>query len=130
MCAYLHCHGKLPDGTKCGWEQDDFWDKQHIKELYEGYTPFRSDTISHLKQSLFEDRIYCDVEYFLSHTDLPSQLDDKGDPYCKGTDYVAHDLRHRANRIQNMLVKTYDEFKGNKDKLVCPRCGQQDWDID
>lgn len=115
--SYLHCHTK-----NCGWSQDDFWD--------EHYTPLRPDIMKSLSEDLFKERIYFDKSMFVETGDLPYHLDEEGKAYCRGSDYVAWDLRKRAKRIQNMLVKTYAEFKANKDKLVCPRCGQQNWDID
>lgn len=129
--AYLHCHGKLYDGTRCGWQQDDFWEKDSRRDYNsDPYSPFRSDIIEDLRQNLFKDRVYLDPHYFEEHADLPTMVDIKGDLYCRGKDYVAHDLMHRAKRIQNMLVPTWEEWKKVKDTITCPKCGGTDWDID
>ena len=115
MCAFLHCHT-----PNCNWSQDDFWEG--------GYTPFREDIIKNMKENLFKDKIYMD-RWFLEENSIPHHTDKKG-PYCKGVDLVAFELERTAKSIRNMLVRTYDEFKKNKDKLVCPKCGKQNWDID
>jgi hypothetical protein len=82
-----------------------------------------------LSEDLLKERIYFESMFFDS-SELQYYIDEKGKPYCKGTDYVAWNLEKRAKRIRNMFVKTYDEYRANKDKLFCPRCGQQNWDID
>jgi hypothetical protein len=120
--AYLHCHGKLPNGKNCGWSQDDFWEIGK-------YTPFRRDLIDGMEKDLFKDKIYMDSSFFRCNPEIISYKDDQG-IYCKGQDLTAWDLERRAKRIRNMLVRTYEEFKKNKDKLKCPKCGQQKWDID
>ena len=129
--AYLHCHGKLPDGTECGWSQDDFWEKEIVVDgvKKEGYTPLRSDFVQGDIEDLFKDKVYFDRSFFDSNPGLPYKIDEKG-LYCKGTNLVAWDLERRARRIRNMLVRTYEEFKEKKDSLACPRCGQKKWDID
>jgi len=114
--AFLHCHT-----PNCNWSQDDFWD--------ENYTPVRQEIMKDLNKQLFKEKIYFDKEFFEDNPSLLQFQDEKGF-YCTGTDYVAWDLERRAKRIRNMLVKTYDEFKEQKDTLKCPKCGKQDWDID
>ena len=126
--AYLHCHGRLKDGTSCGWSQDDFWSDRVYPNGFEEYTPFRADLIKDLKASLFRDKIYMDKSY-LEENEIPYQTDEAGS-FCKGTDFVACRLEQKAKSIRNMLVRTYEEFKVRKDTLVCPKCGQRDWDID
>lgn len=129
--AYLHCHGKMEDGTDCGWSQDDFWDRDWDKPgKMEGYTPLKTSTVTALREDLFKGRKYFDSGFFEDHPELPHKKDSDGKLYCKGTDLVAWDLERRAKRIRNMLVKTYDEFIERKDTLACPRCGQRNWDID
>ena len=129
--AYLHCHGKMKDGTDCGWSQDDFWDKNEIGNCHEGYTPLKSGFIKQLKKDLFEEKIFFDRSFFNDNPGLPCfvYLESKK-TYCNGKDFVAWDLERRAKRIRGMLVKTYDEFVAKKDELVCPKCGQKQWDID
>lgn len=126
--AYLHCHGKMEDGTPCGWSQDDFWSDKIFPNGFEEYTPFRADLIKDLKASLFKDKIYMDKS-FLEENQIPYKTDAEGH-FCKGTDFVARRLEQRAKSIRNMLVRTYEEFKAKKETLACPRCGQRNWDID
>lgn len=115
--SYLHCHSK-----GCGWSQDDFWD-------INGYTPFREDLINDLKKYLFQDKVYMDEWFFKENLELPYCHDDGGF-YCKGTELVTWMLKQKARSIENMLVKTFDEFKEKRESLVCPKCGKQNWDID
>ena len=116
MCAFLHCHT-----PNCNWSQDDFWEIGK-------YTPFRKDIIEDMEKNLFKDKIYMD-RWYLEEYSIPHHKDNKG-YYCKGTDLVAAKLEKKAKNIRNMLVRTFEEFKTNKDKLVCPKCGKQNWDID
>jgi len=115
--AYLHCHTK-----NCGWSQDDFWD-------INGYTPFRQDLMNDLKKYLFQDKIYLD-EYFFKENPTLNYYHDDGGFYCKGKELVIWKLKQKTRSIENMLVSTYDEFIEKKDELVCPKCGQQNWDVD
>ena len=130
--AYLHCHGRLPDGTACGWSQDDFWDQESVVDgkPVEGYTPLKSSIVKDMRRDLFRNRVYFDSGFFNDHPEIPHKVDSEGKSYCKGTDLVAWGLERKAKSIRNMLVRTYDEFKEKRDELVCPRCGQQKWDID
>jgi hypothetical protein len=113
---YLHCHTK-----NCGWSQDDFWNPS--------YNPVNFDQGKDLYDDLFKDRIYFGKECLMD-MGIKYYVDEENKTYCKGADYVSHELERRAKKIKNMLVKTYDEFKEKQDTLVCPRCGQQNWDID
>lgn len=130
--AYLHCHGKMEDGTACGWSQDDFWKMDDVfnGKPREHYTPFRSDLVEDLKASIFKDKIYFDIEFFRSRPTLPHKKDADGKLFCKGTDFVAWSLEQKAKSIRGMLVRTYDEWISVKDAIACPRCGQRNWDID
>lgn len=114
--SYLHCHSK-----NCGWSQDDFWS--------ENYSPVNFSQYSDLYEDLFKDKMYFDKDCLMD-MGIKYFVDPDGRTYCRGRDYVAHELERRAKRIKGMLVKTYDEFLEKKDTLVCPRCGQQNWDID
>ena len=117
--AYLHCHN-------CGWSQDDFWEK-------DGYNPFRQDIMDWLKEKLFEDFVYMDRNYVEDMLDLGLavrfRLTDKG-CQIKTTDFVATELRRIAHSIQNMHIKTLDEWEEVKPVIKCPRCNKRDWDID
>lgn len=114
---FLHCHT-----PNCHWSQDDFWEK-------DGYTPFREDLVESMKEELFRDKVYMDSNFFMENPSIPHGIDHDG-VFCKGTDLVAWNLERKARNIRNMLVKTYEEFKAKKDDLVCPKCGEQNWDID
>lgn len=114
--AYLHCHTK-----NCGWSQDDFW--------HEKYNPVNFDQDKDLYGTLFKERVYLDKECVWD-MNIVYYVDENGRVYVKGLDYVAWELERRAKKIKGMLVKTYEEFKAKKEILVCPRCGQQNWDID
>ncbi|MDD5014284.1 MAG: hypothetical protein PHW73_04155 [Atribacterota bacterium] len=123
--AYLHCHTK-----GCGWEQDDFWeDPKDTKNKYP-YWPFRKDNINFWTECLFKDKIYFDKCY-LEDMGLEDQIkeDDKGH-YVDSRVYVASELRRKAKVIENMSVKTYEDWKKIKDAWICPKCGQRNWDID
>jgi len=119
--AYLHCHN-----PNCNWSQDDFWDEKGGE--YEGYTPFRSDTVQWLKESLFEDRMYFDRSFF-DEMGLDYEEDDEG-CYMRGTDFVAFELERKARSIRNIKVRTNEEWKQVRESWVCPECGSDDWDID
>lgn len=113
--SFLHCHTK-----NCNWEQDDFW-------TLGKYNPITS--LKDIEEKLFVDKMYFDIPTLIE-MGIPYQLDEIGKSHCKGTDYVAWELERKAKNIRNILVKTYDEYKAQKDTLKCPRCGQQNWDID
>lgn len=63
--AYLHCHTK-----NCGWEQDDFWDK-------EGYNPFKE------KDCLFKEK-YILINIFLMIIHLSHVIKMKMDGIAMG----------------------------------------------
>jgi hypothetical protein len=117
--AYLHCHN-------CGWGQDDFWEK-------DGYNPFSSSLIKYLEETLFQEHIVIDRNYVQDMAEagyaVPFEMTDRG---CKvkATDFVATELRRKANSIQNMHVKTWEEWQEVKPIAKCPRCDKRDWDID
>lgn len=102
--AYLHCH-------TCGWSQDDFWSK-------DGYNPFRSDIVDHLRDSLFKDNIHLGA------------YDDQPEMNLSGQEYVARELIEMAKNIRLMYIKTEEEFQLIKKDFACPDCGSSDWDID
>ena len=101
----------------CDWSQDDFWSP-------DGYTPFRQDIIDDLKVTLFRDRVHFDVGFFRDNPGLVPDGTDKKGPWIKGTKFVAWDLRKRANRIEQMLFRTQEEFNARgAGKWKCPKCG-------
>ena len=121
--SYLHCHGRLQDGTECGWGQDDFWE-------IDGYNPISFlQKDSDLNNNLFREKMYFDKWFFQDNPSIPHKEDEKG-LYCSGRDYIIWELRRKANNIERMLVPTWEEWKEVRDTLKCPRCGGDDWDID
>ena len=111
--AYLHCHN-------CGWEQDDFWEK-------DAYTPFRHDLVEYLEDILFTDRAYDDEFVFVEMGFPEEQIhhDDHG-WWVKGTDWVARKLEQKARSIRNMAVRTNAEWEKVRDVFTCPECGTRD----
>jgi len=113
--AFLHCHN-------CGWEQDDFWAK-------DGYNPLNSLKDDIYLDWLFQPKVHSDIE-FIHNTGLPYEEDDEG-PYVDGRKMVAYVLRNHADLIENMVVRTDEEFQSIRDTFVCPKCGRGDQlDID
>lgn len=102
----LHCR-------ICNWYQDDYWHKDY-------YNPFRQDLIDSMKNSLFEDKIHCDK--ILSENVYGYAKKDGKDHYVIGKDYVVYELRHMAESIENMVVRTEEELKSLK-IWRCPKCG-------
>ncbi len=132
--GFLHCHA-------CGWVQDDFWSKQ-------GYNPFRQDIVDNWKNLLFRDQIPLDKS-LIDEMKLPYkeyeeiiQLDPVKNKngiefagfemnyYVDTKKFIAYELRRLADRIENMEVKTEEEFMKIKNTWVCPVCGSKDWDTD
>jgi hypothetical protein len=117
--AYLHCHT-----PGCGWAQDDFWDK-------EGYNPikFMEDQQEKFLDDLFKDKVYSDTE-ILKEAGILAGEDEEG-AYADGRAYVAWQLHARAEVIENMAVRTNEEWEKVKDTFLCPGCGKSDgFDID
>lgn len=116
--AYIHCHTK-----DCGWGQDDFWEEG-------GYNPVRFiQTDKNFESHLFKEKMYFDEWMFLENPSLDYHEDENGF-YCSGKDYVVWEFRRKADNIENMLVISQNEWMDQKDTLVCPKCGQQNWDVD
>jgi len=115
--AYLHCHS-----LNCDWSQDDFWQEN-------GYNPFRQDIVNDLKDMLFKDKIYFDMNFFDENRDLLWSRDYNG-VYCKGTDYVAWLLARKSRSVKGMVIRTWKEWQEVKESFVCPQCGKRNLDID
>jgi len=113
--AYLHCHD-------CDWGQDDFWSE-------DGWNPEKAT--KHDWEYTFKDKIYMD-HYFFEDSNLLDKMnkDEDGQVWIKGQDLLAFELRRRANLVENMAVKTYEEWKSVKDSFVCPKCKSNNLDID
>ena len=111
--AYLHCHN-------CNWSQDDFWNKE------KGWNPI--DSLKDFREYIFEDKMHFD-KYAIEDMGLEPKRDEEG-YYITGQEYVANQLRATANSIENMALKTNEEWKKVKDTFVCPECGSKNLDID
>jgi hypothetical protein len=112
----LHCHN-------CSWSQDDFWSK-------DGYTPFRQDLMDDLKDALFKDKIYFD-EWTIKEMGVKNNYGfDKDGHWVNGKEYVLAELKRKIKSIENMAVKTDEEWQIVRDNFRCPKCGSEDWDID
>ena len=107
--AFLYC-------SACNWSQDDFWEK-------DGYTPFGQDVINDLKAQLFNERCHFDTGFFdMVNPDLlPEGYDEKG-PWVSGKNYVAWSLMKTAGIISLMVWKTYEDWKNDPKRNICPCC--------
>jgi len=125
--AYLHCHTK-----DCGWSQGDFWeDPRNPGASKYCYHPFRKQTVDDWIDYLFKDKIYLDLSCFEDMgMDISKIHKDEKGSYVDSRVYVAFELRRRARSIENMDVKTCEEWNKTKDSWTCPKCGQRNWDID
>ena len=102
--SYLHCH-------KCGWSQDDFWDKS--------YNAIRF--LLNWEEELLNEKF---------HQLFPGELDTKGMTY---QEVIARDLERHAKTIRNMKWQTREDFDIDYKKraAMCPDCGSsEDFDID
>jgi len=112
--AYLHCHD-------CDWSQDDFWSE-------DGWSPEVS--MKNDWEYTFRDKIYMD-ENFFEEAGLQDKMhkDDEG-CWISGQDLLAFELRRCARKVEEMAVRTYEEWKKVRSTFVCPECGSKNWDID
>ena len=93
--AFIYCR-------TCGWEQDDFWDPN-------AYHPFRQDIIDHLKESLFQDKVYLD-KWLFDDMELECEEDEEG-YFVSGKDFVAKELERKAKSIRNMVFPQEKDWK-------------------
>ena len=113
--AYLHCHD-------CDWSQDDFWDPDG------GWSPEKS--MESDWSNAFKNKIYMD-RYFFEDAGLTDKMqEDEGGAWIHGQDLLAWELRRCARKVENMAVRTYEDWKKVKDTFVCPDCGSKNLDID
>jgi hypothetical protein len=112
--AFLHCHD-------CDWEQDDFWSE-------DGWNPEKSMKGSW--EQAFQDKIYMDRDFFIeNHIEDKMNKDEKGH-WITGPNLLAWNLRTKASQVENMAVRTIEEWKQKKDTFTCPECGGRNLDID
>ena len=141
--ARLHCH-------KCGWFQDDFWDKDYnplsdfIKDglvdalLSEKWLPVSPEWLRYADIPFKDVRVSRAVrqreETEPTVTNQPeSALIEYEEYEVEPKAYIACELRRRAKNIEKMRWRTQAEWKKDNDasKGQCPHCGSwKDWDID
>lgn len=112
--AYLHCHN-------CDWSQDDFWSE-------DGWSPEKG--MDGYWEWAFRDKVHMDPNFFEEEGLEDKMHEDEEGRWIKGQDLLAFELRRAANSVENMAVKTYEEWKQVKDTFTCPKCGSKNWDID
>ena len=88
----------------CGWSQDDFW--------HEGWNPVKS-------VGLWEDKFLED--------DFREKV--KNEEYT-WQEFIARHFEQNAKKIRNMEYRTMDEYRKLNPERKCPKCGQQQLDID
>ena len=101
---YVHCH-------KCGWSQDDFWEKN-------GYNPLRY-------MLDWEEQL---IDKF--NEPFPGEKDTEGMSYGE---VIAREMTNGAKQILHQKWHTYDDYKKAKENgtAICPKCGSSDQlDID
>ena len=118
--AYLHCHTK-----DCGWSQDDFWSSEEGE-----YSPFRPDLMRDLQKALFKEKVYFDKWAIDEMGIINNRGKDDNGYWVNGREFVINRLEAKVRSIRNMIARTEDEWKEKKDTLTCPKCGEQNWDID
>ena len=112
--AYLHCHN-------CDWSQDDFWSK-------DGWNP--EESLKSDWEYAFRDKIYMEHNFFEESGLEDKMHKDESGAWIRGQDLLAWELRRKANHVENMAVRTYEEWKQIKNNFVCPECGSKNLDID
>ena len=106
--AYLHCHN-------CDWEQDDFW--------HDGYNPV--SCIQEALEWLFQEPNVIKMD---NNWCKENGYGDVGS--IKATELAAHDFERQARKIRGMVYRTEKEFYEKNPERKCPKCGQQQLDID
>ena len=116
--AFVHCHS-------CPWSQDDFWE-------VDGYNPFRKDIledwVKKMKEGIADRKSIGMDQWWAQEAKIPYQPGKKGVD-IDFRDYLAWELRRKANNIEKMKWITWKDFK-NDPNPVCPNCGSDNLDID
>ncbi|HPI81931.1 MAG TPA: hypothetical protein PK122_01745 [Candidatus Paceibacterota bacterium] len=131
--AYLHCHTK-----DCHWSQDDFWNyrfnewKAWKKFFLLKWTsrPFGYNPLSILLEDIAE---YIKPRYIKMDSSWIREMGLNVKENKVFSWWFIKDGFKRYFRVKkNMLYKTEKEFrKANEEGIAfCPKCGQNNWDID
>ncbi|MFW6001851.1 MAG: hypothetical protein ACOCQD_00765 [archaeon] len=99
--AYLHCH-------TCDWEQDDFWDKR--------YNPIT--------------KLWRDFKEFGRPRFINIDLEGKGCKDVFSWRILWWEIKKEIKVVYGMKWWTYESFKKDRENAVCPKCGDQNFDID
>jgi hypothetical protein len=104
--AYLHCH-------TCGWEQDDFYTE-------DGYNPANSlqSWMKQLCGDKIDEPFSDDAEFLRENGNISTR------------EVIAREFDKFARRIRKGKWFTYEQFKKEGSKAVCPNCGNRNFDID
>jgi hypothetical protein len=104
--AYVHCHS-------CGWSQDDFYS-------VDGYNPawFLLFWMKELCSENIDQSFSNDSEFLRENGDITTR------------EVIAREFEEYAQRIRNMRWVTYEQWKKDPDRTICPECGQEELDID
>lgn len=103
---FVHCH-------KCGWEQDDFYDKSYnpSKFLSREY----DETLFGSQTSKLNEIIHC-CEFI---NGIPIR------PDMTMQENIARWYEYFGRRIREMKWTTYDQYYKDPNK-VCPKCGSNE----
>lgn len=107
--AYLHCHN-------CDFSQDDYWSE-------DGWNPvksFENDKDTLLHEDL-DEVVQMDPQWLREHHGLDS---------VTRRDLVILHLRQIIARVEGMVYRTQEEFRERNPEMRCPRCGEQELDVD
>ena len=121
--SFAHCHS-----CPCPWSQDDFWDINR-------YHPFRRDDIDWLIGILKDGisgkkrQLKFDSGFITDHPGIKYTKSEDGYYLIDFRDFLAMELRKKANNIERMHWPSYDDFQNDTDK-TCPMCGSKYLDID
>ncbi len=119
--AYLHCHS-------CHWSQDDFWEWRikWAKLLNWKYRPFGYNPLSLVLEdiaSYYKPR-YIDFEqWFADENGFKSRN-------IFSWHIMLWSIKNHIKRLFTQTWWTYKSWRKDKDKAVCPNCGEVDFDID
>lgn len=127
--SYVHCH-------ECGWSQDDFYE-------VDGYNPLYSNWMDHYADALLKEKINItemmrDYQEYINKNNESKHVNKKGpwsnfDPllfcwqegnqwFMSGQHYVVYHLRGLADRIEEQIWMTKEDFLNSEIK-DCPECG-------
>jgi len=121
--SYLHCHTK-----NCNWSQDDFWNWKwkgllkfwQWKRRPFGYNPF-SLVLEDIAEYWFPRFIRWDSHYAKEMNIPVSEF---------SWFAIVRSIKWNTKRVFTQTWWTYKSWENARDKAVCPKCKQKNWDID